>query len=177
MKHLALFFALGTIIYMVAPADAQWNNWVNVNEFTDEKLCWAGSPWVPPTRQMAFPYGDVESRLVVYCTTEYCKPSIAFLDRPNISGSGDDFYVNMRWDSNEPVRMRMYQSSSTSQLWFNQNDREGDSMVKKEIVDHSTLLIAIPWFQQRPIFRFSLMGSGRAIGKAIAECGQDPAGK
>lgn len=168
----SLFLLLGS----APPKDQeqQWRHHTSKDEMTGEVQAFATSPRTGPTRQMDFPYTDVEGWLGFGCDGQDEWAYIGFTEAPNLtnsdpqSGGYSTFTVRVRWDD-EVQTMRMTQEWGSRFLHF-----QSDATAIEKIAASNEVLVELKWYGSGSVyFQFSLSGSANAIAHARAAVGSD----
>ncbi|MCA0201326.1 MAG: zinc ribbon domain-containing protein [Proteobacteria bacterium] len=155
------------------PPPALKPNWVtstSVDKMTGRREVYATSITIPPTEQMAFPYGDVKAWLGIGCNGKDEWAYIGFSDSPNLTNTDTkDGYntlsARIKWnDSVENVPL--------SQEWGSAFLHFGDyDQAIQKISGATSALLELKWYgQNNTYFDFPMVGSAAAIADMRKQC-------
>lgn len=149
-----------------------WSTTTSKDEMTGKISAYAHSPIAFPTKQMSFPYNNVNAWLGVGCDSNKEWVYIGFSVSPNLANTEtEDGYnrinTRIKWDD-AIESVELTQDWSADFLHF-LND--GPTVTK--ILSSSTALLELQWHgQQATYFEFSLNGSSKAISEIRKKCGE-----
>ena len=145
----------GMVMLFATNAFGNWYAHTNQNAL-GEKFHYATSG-VSKTvdAHMDFPYRDSKVRILVTCT------SVEFRANPGHLQTGwADYVIDSKPMDNVKLTEHDSDLSYTTSKKFVKSLREG-----------SSITVRLPWYQERPIFRWSLSGSSAALDDLGQRCG------
>lgn len=171
MKFYCVVTAFFLLVFFSDSASASWKVLENVDEMTGEVLSvYAVSSDVVPTRQMSFPYGDVESYIGYACERGNEWVLVGFFSPANLMGDEiHDGYnsldTRVKWDERiENMRFIQSRARASNFLTFEQTQKS-----IQYIMQSNSMLLEVPWHGQGKVyFRYSLAGASKAISQARA---------
>lgn len=141
----------------------KWSQTTSTDQMSGKKISFTHSPVTLPTKEMSFPYGDVEAWLGIACDGKNEWAYVGFNSSPNLANTvTEDGYsivqTRIKWDDTIQ-NIKMSQDWGASFIHFNNNR----STISK-IASSSTALLELKWYGQQPsYFQFSLNGSREAL--------------
>lgn len=173
MKRLSqtVFLVLVVGALSVLPAVAQWTTTSTTDEMTGATRHIAMSDPTEPTREMDFPYQDLEGRIVVACEGGAEMAILYFTKRPNLTdtdyGASGGPAVDTRVKFDDKIKdLRVRHESGRQSLTI-----AGDTFFIRDVMESSTALVELPWYGHGDVyFRFSLTGSVEAIQSIRSRC-------
>ncbi len=147
-----------------------WNTTVSVDEMTGKTQAFAYSKSVSPTRQMDFPYSNVEAWVGVGCDGSSEWAYFGFTTAPNLTNDDTKDGYNListrvKWnDSIENTRLT--QDWGSKFIHFSNK-----SAAISKITSSSSMMLELQWHGQgRVNFAFPLKGSSEAIQEMRLKC-------
>ena len=162
-----------TIIFIVLQSTslfAEWNVVEKKDEMTGDKSAYAYSSNVKSTKEMDFPYGDVESWLGVGCDKDSFWAYIGFTEAPNLQDTEtEDGYNKIETRvkfGDEIMNIILVQNWNAKSLHF----INGTEIISK-INKHHSMLLELNWYGEGDVyFSYSLRGSVKAIAEIFKKC-------
>jgi TonB family protein len=169
-KLLCIIFMLFVSSYHVQANELTWHTFEDKDEMTGEIEKYAISPHVKSTRNMSFPYNDIESWIGIGSGKDNCWVYIGFNESPNLLKSETQDGYNLikariKWDNNAVENITLFQDWGSRFLHFwRYSGSYSDFKVIEKISEHKKLLLELNWYGQGNVyFEYSLNGSSKSI--------------
>ncbi|MGQ9856092.1 MAG: hypothetical protein ACUVQF_05095 [Fervidobacterium sp.] len=170
-----VFFMFLVITGVVFPYYTRWLFGTEVDVMTDKiKFWYAISPETAPLEKVAFPYENIRAAVFVKYDGNQLTSGIVFNLYPPIPGGvvsreesdeGIPFETRIRWDNQEPVKVKFFQPVLSKMILF---DRKITIEIVNKLMKHNTLIVELDWLLWGvKHFKFSLDGSKDAISQVL----------
>jgi len=154
---------------------AEWNVVEKKDEMTGDKYAYAYSPGVKPTKKMDFPYGDVESWVLVGCDKDDFWIYFGFTEAPNLqdtepwdTADGHNETLIRAKFGDEIMKIQLIQKWNAKELRVSKYKKFS---VISGIKKHHSMLLELNWYGEgRVYFSYSLRGSAKAIAEIFNKC-------
>lgn len=154
----------------VVPPKPSWSTSTSKDKMTGKFSAFASSPTTYPTKQMSFPYNNVNSWIGVGCDGESEWAYFGFNLDPNLSGTETKNGYNListriKWDK-KVENIDLTQQWGAKFIHF-----QNGSAAISDITSSNKVLLELNWHGEGTVyFEYSLRGSSKAISKIRAEC-------
>ena len=149
---------------------ASWHTTSKKDAMTGKNEYYAVSSYVSPTRQMPFPYSNIQSQLIVGCTNKGTWSYFYFTEQPNIIKTENydgynDIKTRIKWgDSIENTVLRQKWGSKVISFY-------NDGYAINKIQISNNVMLELNWYGSDIVhFIYDLRGSSKAIATILAEC-------
>jgi hypothetical protein len=148
-----------------------WRTSEHKDKMTGKLSEYAYSPTIMPLSKMGFPYGSIESNILVGCQSGYYFVFIEFNIAPNLLGTETKNGYNairtrIKWGTDAAEYVSLGQDWGSKNIYF--SDR--NSAISK-IRSEGTLLLELNWYDEgTTYFEYQLDGAKEAIDKINGGC-------